>query len=132
MSRLGSLSMFYKPQSWSRGFFGLVFAAVGAAAAGWASGPCPWVSISQSTGAVIVPGTTDINNHTDDSPTTTGALPFPVMLYGVSYTPMQACSNGFLTFTTTNTDYTNICLPSSAQGVALMPHWDDLMTNGTG
>src|ERR1044071_3242476 len=43
----------------------------------------------------IVPGTTDISNHCDDC-TTAISLPFPINLYGNTYTTANVGSNGFL------------------------------------
>jgi len=51
------------------------------------------------TGQSIIPGTTDIGNHCDDC-TTTISLPFPVPIYGDSYSSVIVSSNGNLQFTT--------------------------------
>lgn len=81
---------------------------------------------------MIVPGTTDTNNHCDDCLTTV-ALPFPFMLYGVAYTGVNASSNGNLQFTTSNNAYANDCLPQLATlGTAICANWDDLRTDATG
>src|SRR5262249_28978854 len=50
-----------------------------------------------SSGATIVPGTTDIGNHTDDG-TTNITLPFSFTLYDTSVTQVAAGSNGGLFF----------------------------------
>jgi hypothetical protein len=87
-------------------------------------------TIQTSTGASIVPGTTDIGNHGDDTVTTI-VLPFPVTFYGQTYTSAGASSNGNLQFTTTNTAFTNTCLPATGFGASIMPNWDDLyLVNG--
>ena len=44
-------------------------------------------------GGSIVPGTTDIGNHGDDTVTTI-ALPFPYALYGTTFTTVNLSSNG--------------------------------------
>jgi hypothetical protein len=84
----------------------------------------PYV-IETSTGASIVPGTTDIGNHGDDTVTTI-SLPFPATFYGQTYTSAGASSNGNLQFTTTNTAFANSCLPATGFGASIMPNWDDL------
>ena len=56
----------------------------------------PSYTFTSSTGGTIVPGTTDIGNHGDDVGTVI-SLPFPVTLYGTSYTQATAGSNGHLT-----------------------------------
>jgi hypothetical protein len=91
---------------------------------------CGSYSIAQSSGATIVPGVTDIGNHCDDC-TTNVVLPFPVSVYGASYTGMVVSSNGNVQFTGNDANFANECLPSSL-GVAIAPHWDDLMTDGAG
>src|SRR6476619_7157987 len=53
------------------------------------------------TGQSIVPGTTDTGNHCDDC-TTEITLPFPVSIYGNSYTSAFVSSNGSLQFLTSN------------------------------
>jgi hypothetical protein len=83
-----------------------------------------------STGT-IVPGTTDTGNHGDDIATNI-ALPFPFSLYGTSYTSANVISNGNLQFVTSNTAFTNSCLPAATHGPAIMPFWEDLRTDSTG
>src|SRR5205823_13793650 len=78
--------------------------------------------------ASMVPGTTDIGNHTDDGATTI-TLPFAYNLYGTSFTSASATSNGQLDFQTTDTAYNNTCLPDTAASYAIFPHWDDLRTD---
>src|SRR5436190_4841619 len=57
---------------------------------------------TQTIGAAIVPGTTDIGIHGDDV-TTTIALPFSFTLYDQSFTSAVVSSNGNLQFATDNT-----------------------------
>jgi hypothetical protein len=89
-----------------------------------AADTAPYI-IHTSTGASIVPGTTDIGNHGDDLVTAI-SLPFPVAFYGQTYTTAGASSNGNLQFTTSNTTFTNSCLPATGFGASIMPNWDDL------
>src|SRR5207249_643090 len=87
-------------------------------------------NISQSTGAAIVPGTSDIGNHGDDIVTTI-ALPFAYNLYGTPYTSANVSSNGTLQFVSNNNAWTNTCLPGSGFDTAIFPHWDDQRTDTT-
>ena len=84
-----------------------------------------------TTGNAIVSGSTDIGNHCDDC-TTPLTLPFPVTLYGTTFTSAQASSNGNLQFTG-NTSYLGVAcpLPDVNLGMAIMPYQDDLRTDGT-
>jgi hypothetical protein len=98
---------------------------------------CTGFNITSSSGASIVPGTTDTTNHTDDG-TTAINLPFAVNLYGAAYNAANVCSNGNLQFTLAGTytaAYSNECLngpPAQVTGVAMFPHWDDLRTDTAG
>ena len=89
--------------------------------------------ITTATGQSIVPGTVDTGIHCDDC-TGTIAFPFPVYLYGQSYTNAEASSNGNLQFTSADTSWTNECLPTSVAPIqaAFFPYWDDLRTDGAG
>ncbi|HYD02406.1 MAG TPA: GC-type dockerin domain-anchored protein [Phycisphaerales bacterium] len=109
----------------------MVPALMAAAGTTAAHAQCSGFSITSSNGASIVPGTTDVGNHGDDA-TTSIALPFPVNLYGVGYSNAVVSSNGNLQFTGGSNAYTNQCLPDGTLGVAMMPHWDDLRTDGAG
>src|SRR4051812_29202644 len=66
----------------------------------------------------IVPGTTDIGNHGDDTVTTI-ALPFAFTLYDQSFTSINLSSNGNAQFTTTDTAFTNSCLPWAAHNYTI-------------
>src|SRR5207248_3178160 len=83
--------------------------------------------IASSTGATVVPGTTDVGSHCDDCnvPVT---LPFPVSLYGSNYSTANVDSNGNLGFTAADDTFTNTCLPDTLADTAIFPHWDDLCT----
>ena len=76
-------------------------------------------------GGSIVPGTTDIGNHGDDQVTTV-ALPFTYSLYGQAFTSVNLSSNGNAQFTTTDTTFTNQCLPWLTHNYTIYPYWDDL------
>ena len=84
-------------------------------------------------GGSIVPGTTDIGNHGDDMVTTV-ALPFPYTLYDQTFTSINLSSNGNAQFTTTDTAFTNQCLPWTAHNYTIFPYWDDqyLVNSGFG
>ena len=81
-------------------------------------------------GGSIVPGTTDIGNHIDDGVTTI-TLPFGYNLYGTNYTTINLSSNGNAQFTTSDTAYSNVCLPWASHNSTILPYWDDLNTDAT-
>jgi hypothetical protein len=84
-------------------------------------------TISTSAGSVV-PGTTDIGNHCDDCVTTV-ALPFPVKLYGSTYSSVNLSSNGNAQFGSNDAAFSNACLPTGTMNATIFPHWDDLMTS---
>ena len=92
-------------------------------------GTCQYI-ITQIGGS-IVPGTTDIGNHGDDTVTTI-ALPFPVCLYDQSFTSINLSSNGNGQFTTTDAAFTNQCLPWLTHNYTIFPYWDDLYLVNSG
>ncbi|MEV6699777.1 S8 family serine peptidase [Streptomyces sp. NPDC051453] len=67
-----------------------------------------------------------------DEDAKTVSLPFPVKLYGVSYTSTSVTTNGLLNFLQPRLgDYTNLALPSAAQPNGIVaPFWDDLILDG--
>ncbi|MBI9032501.1 choice-of-anchor D domain-containing protein, partial [bacterium] len=80
-----------------------------------------WIDIS-STGTVVSEGDDTIEAIT---------LPFTFSFYGEEYTEVYVCSNGFLSFTSTSTAYTNANIPNSTVPNALIaPFWDDLKPTG--
>jgi hypothetical protein len=87
--------------------------------------------VASATGTVIT-GTNLLAGSNCDDCFVNVALPFPVRLYGVTYNSLNAISNGNVQFTTTNTTFTNTCLPSATHGAAIMPYWDDLLLTGAG
>src|SRR2546423_4206746 len=70
--------------------------------------PTPNYTVTSSTGASIVPGTTDVGNHCDDCITGI-TLPFPVILYDQVFTSAGVSSNGNLQLGSGNGAYTNAC-----------------------
>ena len=91
--------------------------------------PCQ-IGITQITGT-IVPGTTDIGNHGDDTVTTI-ALPFPYTLYDQTFTSVNLSSNGNAQFVATDAAFTNQCLPWSGHNYTIFPYWDDLYLVNSG
>ncbi len=80
------------------------------------------------TGQTIVPGTTDVGNHTDDLATAI-TLPFSFTFYGNAFTTANVSSNGNLQFSSSSSEYSNACpLPFSLFTNAVMPFWDDQCT----
>ncbi len=92
--------------------------------------PCAGLTIIQISGS-IVPGTTDIGNHGDDTVTTV-ALPFPFTLYGQTFTSINLSSNGNAQFMTTDATFTNQCLPWTTHNYTIFPYWDDLYLVNSG
>ena len=93
--------------------------------------PCVGNYTIDEIGGSIVPGTTDIGNHGDDTVTTI-ALPFPYTLYDQSFTSINLSSNGNAQFVTTDTTFTNVCLPWAAHNYTIFPYWDDLYLVNSG
>jgi hypothetical protein len=89
--------------------------------------PCAGLTIIQIGGS-IVPGSTDSGNHTDDG-TTFISLPFSYTLYDQSFTGVNVSSNGNAQFITTDTAFSNVCLPWSDHNYTIYPYWDDLRTD---
>jgi carboxypeptidase T len=88
--------------------------------------------ITTSTGATLTPGSTDVGNHCDDCVTAV-ALPFPVLLYGTTYSGnITVSSNGSLQFASSVSPFSNACLPDASHNDAIFGYWDDLRTDGTG
>ena len=88
-------------------------------------------TITTQTGQAIIPGSTDIGNHADDT-TTAISFPFPVTVYGQTFTSGSVSSNGNLQLGTSDTAYSNECLPQGTLPRAFFPYWDDLRTDRTG
>src|SRR5437660_179491 len=92
--------------------------------------PSDHYTISQIT-ASIVPGTTDTGNHGDDTVVTI-PLPFSYALYDQTFTSINLSSNGNAQFTTTDTTFTNQCLPWTSHNYTIYPYWDDLYLVNSG
>ena len=92
--------------------------------------PCGGFTIIEIGGS-IVPGTTDSGNHIDDGITNI-VLPFSYTLYGQSFNSINVSSNGNAQFTTTDSAFTNVCLPWTSHDYTVFPYWDDLRTDTTG
>jgi len=106
---------------------------------------CPtysWVGIAPAEGgsgtllAISDTGTSgQEGDNTSADALATVTLPFAFTFYGVSYTQITVCSNGFLTFgTTNNADFRNGRLPGpSGPNPLIAPFWDDLVfSTGSG
>jgi hypothetical protein len=82
----------------------------------------------------IVPGDTDIGNHTDDGDTFV-TLPFAFQLYDQTYNGVNVSSNGRLDFVTVNEPggYVTSCLPAPPNigpyDFSMFPMWQDLKTD---
>ncbi|HEX6076854.1 MAG TPA: S8 family serine peptidase [Micromonosporaceae bacterium] len=92
-------------------------------------------SFGYTCGAPALPytaGTTKLS-LTGDDVITTVTVPFPVSLYGTSYTSATVSSNGWLSFVaTTSSVYSNTTIPNSATpNAAVYPFWDDLYLDAT-
>jgi hypothetical protein len=87
--------------------------------------PCVGQYVISQIGGSIVPGTTDIGNHGDDTVVTIG-LPFPYTLYDQTFTNINLSSNGNAQFTTTDATFGNLCLPWATHNYTIYPYWDDL------
>ncbi|MEV0093215.1 S8 family serine peptidase [Streptomyces sp. NPDC050738] len=69
---------------------------------------------------------------TGDENAKTISLPFPVKMYGVSYTSTSITTNGLLNFLQPRLgDYANVALPGAMQPNGVVaPFWDDLILDG--
>lgn len=83
-------------------------------------------TVSQSTGAAIVPGTTDSGNHCDDC-TTPINLPFPYTLYDQTFTTATISSNGNLQFGGNNSSLGG-CIPQFGFARTIFAFYTDLLT----
>lgn len=90
-----------------------------------AGGPTySWIDISAD-GSVV--GTGDDTNHGPFN------LEFPFSFYGNVFNSVNVCTNGWLSFTSTATSYTNQGIPNSADPNNLLAaFWDDLNPNSGG
>jgi hypothetical protein len=69
---------------------------------------------------------TAITGLSDDSNVGPFSFGFDFYFYGNAYNSFRFCTNGFLSFTSTATQYNNAAIPSGAEPFNLMaPFWDD-------
>src|SRR5438094_915121 len=71
--------------------------------------PPPDYTISTETGQAIVPGVDDLGIHCDDCWRAV-TFPFPVLIYGQTFTSANVNSNGVVNFTGENLWWDNGCL----------------------
>jgi serine protease AprX len=91
--------------------------------------PGPDFLITSSSGASIVPGTTQVPGSTCDSCTVNITLPFAYDFYDTNYTSVVASNKGNLQFTGNSSSGANSCLPTPAISNAILAYWDDINTN---
>ena len=90
---------------------------------------CPPYTTTTSTGNAIVPGTTDLGNHCDDCATPI-TLPFPITVFGSTFTSVQASSNGAINLTGASAAFGSACpLPDARFQAAIFPFQTDLRTD---
>ncbi len=76
---------------------------------------------------------TPITGHADDSNVGPFDIGFEFPFYGNIFTSFRSCSNGWVSFTATNTDYSNDPIPSTSDPNNLVaPFWDDMNFNDGG
>ncbi len=105
-----------------------------------AGGPDPfgyrWVDSDQAGGPLFswveISGTgTAVEATGDDSTSPAIPLGFDFPFYGTFFNSIRVCSNGFLSFTSSSTAYSNQPLPNSGAPENLVaPFWDDLNPGG--
>ncbi len=84
-----------------------------------------WIDISSGGSAITGLG--------DDANTGTYNIGFTFPFYGNNFTTFRVCSNGFLSFSSTSTSYSNTGLPSTSAPVNLVAFaWDDLNFTNSG
>jgi hypothetical protein len=78
-----------------------------------------WVNIANQG---VSPGSDDDANYGPF------ALGFPFSFYGIDYDSVRICSNGFLSFTSSNTGFVNQGIPTPAEpNTMIAVAWDDLL-----
>ena len=87
-----------------------------------------WVNIS-TVGTPITAWT-----GTADDGYATVPFPFPFRFYGTTFSgTLNVCTNGFLSFTSTQNDYSNLAIPdATAPENGIFPFWDDLNLTSSG
>ena len=79
----------------------------------------------------MIPGTTRIDGAGCDDCTSPVTMPFPVNIYGTSFTAGTAGSNGVLAFGTNANAFAGSCLPVPTATNELMPFYRDQRTDCT-
>jgi len=87
-------------------------------------------SITQTSGASIDPGTTDIGNHADEAMTVV-ALPFNFTFYGTTYSSVNVSSNGFIEFGLATQAF-NVTMPRADFGATIFGFTRDEDTSTAG
>src|SRR5437764_13839702 len=82
-------------------------------------------------GTPFVSGVTDIGNHCDNCGTAI-TLPFPVSLYGTTFTTATAGSNGYFAFGTPYNFFYSGCLPNANFTYTIFPFAVDQITGAPG
>jgi hypothetical protein len=88
-----------------------------------------WMEVDPMSGG---PGT--VLNFTSDDQTLSLNLPFIFTYYGLNYTQISVCSNGWVAMgLTTDTDYSNSAIPNPDGPPAMIaPFWEDLSPQALG
>lgn len=87
-----------------------------------------WVDISAT-------GTHATLAEDDDGTALSVPIGFSFPFYGSNFSTVNICSNGWLSFTSTLSAYSNVALPNTGSGVPenlVAPFWDDLDLSTTG
>src|SRR5215471_16230599 len=85
---------------------------------------CTNYTFTQSTGASVVPGSTNINSCISQGCVTQVTLPFSYMLYGQSFTTVEVSSEGNIQFVGSSTASSNTCLPAAGFSSTIFAFWD--------
>jgi hypothetical protein len=91
--------------------------------------PGPDYIATSSTGASMVPGTTQVPGSVCNNCTVNIPLPFAYEFYGTPYNQVVAGNDGTLQFTGNSTNNSNACLPAAGLTNTIFAYWDDLNTN---
>ncbi len=89
-------------------------------------------TLTTSTGATIVPGTTMVSGSNCDDCVNPAAIPFPFTFYGNSYSSVNVDSNGTLQFVSSTSTFTNACEPYASHNYVIHAYWDDLLLTTAG
>ena len=95
-----------------------------------------WVDSDEDNGPTY--GWIDPSGHnplymTDDDNQGPFGLEFPFSFYGQTFYDFRVCSNGFISFTSSATTYSNTSIPSPTAPLDLVaPFWEDLNPGGGG